>query len=95
MMLVDVDTAKRHLRITDTADDADVEDKVTQASGIVADYCKRDLSAFAVDGSSHDELPAPIKAAVLEALKALHDGGDPLNEIVKALLHRQRDPAMA
>lgn len=94
MMLVDVETAKRHLRITDTANDADVEDKVTQASGIVADYCKRDLSAFAIDGSSADELPAPIKSAVLFATQALFDGGDPLNETIKALLHRQRDPAM-
>lgn len=95
MMLVDVDTAKRHLRITDTASDTDVEDKVAQASGIVADYCKRDLSPFAVDGSSHDELPAPIKSATLLATQALFDGGDPLNSTVLALLHRQRDPAMA
>ena len=95
MMLVDVDTAKRDLRVTDTASDADIEDKIAQASEIVADYCKRDLSAFAVDGSSHDELPGNIKAATLNALRALYDGGDPLNDVVKALLHRERDPAMA
>jgi hypothetical protein len=95
MMLVDLDTAKRHLRVADTASDEDLEDKIAQASGIVEDYVKRDLSAFAVDGSSHDELPAPIKSATLEALRALYDGGDPLNATVLALLHRQRDPAMA
>jgi hypothetical protein len=95
MMLVDVETAMRHLRVTDTANEEDVEDKVAQASGIVADYCKRDLSGYAVDGTAHDQLPEPIKAATLEATRALFDGDDPLNDTVKALLHRQRDPAMA
>lgn len=95
MMLVDLETAMRDLRISDAANDEDLFDKIEQASGIVADYCKRDLSQFAVDGSSHDELPPAIKSATLLALRALFDGGDPLNETVKALLHRQRDPAMA
>jgi hypothetical protein len=95
MMLVDLETAKRHLRVEDTASDVDLEDKIAQASGIIEDYVKRDLSAFAVDGSSHDEIPAPIKSATLEALRCLYDGEDPLNATVLGLLHRQRDPAMA
>lgn len=95
MMLVDVDTLKTHLKITDTASDDDIEDKGAQASGIIQDYVKRDLSAYAVDGSLHDDLPAPIKSAVLLSTQALFDGGDPLSQLVRDLLHRQRDPAMA
>lgn len=95
MQLIDTDTAMEELRITDSAREDEVEDKAIQASGIVADYLKADLSAYAIDGSSKDELPAPIKAATLLVLRALYDGGDPLNSTVLALLHRQRDPAMA
>lgn len=95
MMLVTLEEAMTDLRITDTASDADVSQKIADASGIVEDYVKRDLSAFAVDGSSHESIPATIRQATLLVLRALYDGGEPLNENVLALLHRQRDPAMA
>lgn len=95
MMLASLEAVKLDLRVGDEFSDADIERKIAIASGIIADYCKRDLSAFAEDGSSVDERPEVIEQATIEATRALYDGGDPLNDTVKALLHRQRDPAMA
>lgn len=95
-LLVDIETVKRDLRITSDSGDDDVAAKIVLAQGIIADYVKRDLAVeFDPDASGQPQLPESIKGAILLAVRALYDGGDPLNDTVLALLHRQRDPAMA
>lgn len=87
--LVDIDMVKQHLRYgsDDTAADETISFKIDQASAIVLDYLKV------------DELPDPppefVQAATLLCIEALYDGGDPLSETIKALLHRSRDPELA
>jgi Phage gp6-like head-tail connector protein len=87
--LVNIDAAKRHLRIDQafTADDERVSEKLEQASGIVEDYCKKSFGNSA---------PQHVQAATLLVLEALFDGNEePLSQPVKDLLHREWDPAFA
>lgn len=88
--LVNIDAAKRHLRIDSafTADDERVSEKLEQASGIVLDYCKVT--------SMSSPPPQHVQAATLLVLEALFDGtAEPLSQAVKDLLHREWDPAFA
>ena len=95
-MLIDLDSAKRHLRITNDAQDERVHSKVVQASAIVRDYLKVDADEWDIDDTSAAVLPYEIEAAALLVLEALHDGStEPLSDAVKSLLHRHRDPALA
>lgn len=90
-MLVDLEEAKRHLRIDTTSSndpiDVVIEEKIAHASSIVMDYLKID--------DVPDPVPEFVKAAALLSLEALFDGGDPLSDVVVRLLHRYRDPAFA
>lgn len=95
-MILNLAEVKRDLRMgDDDASDADIAAKILQAEGIIADYLKYSLAPYEPDASNAGELPAPIRAAILLAIRALFDGGDPLNDVVTSLLHRSRDPAMA
>lgn len=80
--LVTLAQAKRHLRIFHSDEDADVADKVNQASEIVTDYCQRpDLVwSAAVDGDPDaspptddiaSDAPFRVQAAVLMVLDDL------------------------
>jgi hypothetical protein len=96
--LVTLEEARRHLRLTpsnmeDADVAADVAGKAEAATDIVIDYIKKPAH-----GWTHDTAPWRAKAAILLVLGALFDdreGGDPLSEAVKSLLHRLRDPALA
>jgi hypothetical protein len=85
--LVDIEMAKSHLRIDSDASDEIISFKIDQASSIILDYLKID--------EPPDPLPDLVQAATLLCVEALFDGGDPLNDTVKALLHRKRDPELA
>lgn len=85
--LVDVDTVKKHLRIEIDDDDERLQIMIDQASSILLDYLKLD--------EPPDPLPFLIESAACLSVEALFDGGDPLNDTIKALLHRKRDPELA
>jgi len=86
--LVDIDVVKKHLRYDDdfTAADETLSIKIDQASSIILDYLKVDAL---------DPVPEFVQAAACLCVESLYDGGDPLNDTVKALLHRSRDPELA
>lgn len=86
-MLVDLETAKDHLRMD--ADDADeiIFSKIEDATSIVLDYLKIE--------EEPDPVPNFVRAATLLVVEALFDGSDPLSDPVMRLLHRYRDPAFA
>lgn len=93
--LVTLAEAKTHLRIVGNDHDDDVTMKALQASEIVMDYLKRDAAEEYWDDET---VPTLVKAAVLLALGSLfanREGGDPISEAVKSILHRYRDPALA
>jgi hypothetical protein len=87
--LVDIDTVKKHLRYDADFTDADetINIKIDQASSAILDYLKLE--------DAPDPVPGYMEAAACLAVEALYDGGDPLNDTVKALLHRSRDPELA
>lgn len=98
MALVDLETAKAHLRMDSDAEDADIQFKLEQASAIVVDYLKLPEGKWQVGESSASVAPWPVQAAVMLVLGALfkdREGGDPLSQAVKDLIHRYRDPALA
>lgn len=84
--IVDIDMVKQHLRIDGTDSDETLNFKIDQASSIILDYLKID---------ELDPVPEFVQAAACLSVEALYDGGDPLNDTVKALLHRARDPELA
>lgn len=101
--LVDLPTAKSHLRITDTDHDADVALKSKHATDIVADY----LKTGADPAWTPTTVPLPVQAAVLYMLTHLYErrGDDMGNEAagigdksvwesVDRMLARFRDPAV-
>lgn len=87
--IVDLDVVKKHLRYDSDFTEADetLNIKIDQASSIILDYLKTD--------EAPNPVPDFMQAAACLAVEALYDGGDPLNETVKALLHRSRDPELA
>lgn len=100
--LVTLETAKRHLQITDTDHDTDVQEKLTAASAIIRDYLKgkNDPTWTAAD------VPPVIAAAVLLMLAHLYehrgdefgqanDNDDRVWSAIGNLLIRSRDPALA
>lgn len=94
-MLVNLELARSHLRLDDDAADDLIVRKIEQASDVVIDYCKVDDEMWDPDSTESVALPGEVEAAVLLVLEALFDGGEPLSDAVKSLLHRHRDPALA
>lgn len=95
--LVTFDEARRQVRVADPNPDEDTAASIElyrqSATDIVIDYLKRADPEWTAD-----TVPAGVKAAVLLVIGALfHDreGGDPLSDAAKSLLHRYRDPALA
>lgn len=86
-MLVDLETAKRHLRMDQGYADEVIVSKIEDATSIVLDYLKI--------SDEPDPVPNFVRAATLLAVEALFDGGDPLSDPVLRMLHRYRDPAIA
>jgi len=99
--LVPFADAKTHLRITDTAHDAEVTQKLALASAIIRDYLK-DRADETWDEAT---TPEPVQAATLYLLAGLyeHRGEDfapddydaALWAAIERLLVRFRDPALA
>lgn len=100
--LVTLATAKAHLRITDGAHDADVEQKVTAASATIRDYLKdrNDPTWTPIT------VPPWIGQAVLllvahlyehrgDAFGPAQDNDDRVWEAIANLCRRSRDPALA
>lgn len=106
--LVTLAEAKDHLRLTDTAQDADVQAKLTAAEGIILDFCNttaywRDVTAT-WDSAT---VPRQVRAAILLELGELwrFRGDDveaperwddhDLSPAILGLLRRTHDPALA
>jgi hypothetical protein len=109
MEILDLDAAKRHLRVTHDAWDDDIQQKLDLAHGQVADYITRSDDAWAAEIESWDEDTAPpgVIAAVLAQFGELwrfrgdHLEGDMpkrehgyLSPQVHSYLRRARDPAV-
>lgn len=94
--LVTLEEAKYRVRIDDSDSDEDVQAMIEQASDIVTNYLKRPDH-----GWTEASVPDRIKSAILLVIGRLYldregqlEGGI-LSETVKALVHRDRDPAIA
>lgn len=94
--LVELEDAKTRVRIDDSDSDEDVEAMIDQASDILIDYLKKPDHGWTAATA-----PPRIQAAVLLIVGRLYldregqlEGGI-LSETVKALVHRDRDPAIA
>lgn len=92
-MLITLDEAYAHLRVSEDEDALDVALKAEEASEIVLDYVTHEDKA----DWSEDTAPGVIKAAVKLVLTGLYDdrAGDPLSPAVKNVLRRYRDPTLA
>jgi hypothetical protein len=94
--LVDLETAKRHIRMDEDFADDVIYSKIEQASAIIVDYLKLDdPDIWDIDSTESEEIPKVVEAATLLIIEALFDGSDPLSDTVKNLVHRYRDPALA
>lgn len=109
--LITLDEAKRHLRVDHTDDDADIQEKIEEASDIVLDYCKKTIGTLDPDDPSivdwDANLPGTVRAALKFLLSELYDDriagteNDERHALgyltprITALLHRHRDPALA
>lgn len=92
MSLVTLLEAQNHLREWDEEFEAEITLKASMATDIVTDYANQSDPDW-----TEETAPPLIKAAVLLVLRVLYDDSDahPLNEGVKMILHRYRDPALA
>lgn len=101
-VLVELDDAKAHLRVTDLAHDADVTAKLASASAAIRDYLKeRNDPTW-----TPDTAPPFVVAAVLLLLAHLYehrgdefgpaqDNDDRVWAAIGNLCRRSRDPALA
>lgn len=95
--LITLDQAKRQVQKTEyTDDDLTLYEMMQDATDIVIDYIKQPNH-----GWDETTVPGQVRRAILLVLANLdaHRGddqaSDPLSEPVKALLARERDPALA
>ncbi len=105
--LVTLDRAKTHLRPTDAETDAELMDRIADASAIVLKHCNTipapeetspDTSIVQMFGS--DTVPYDIQAATLLVLGEIHEkreavAAEPLSRAVLDLLRQYRDPVLA
>ena len=97
--LVTLVTAKEHLRITSTTDDADIQLKLDQAEAIILDY----LAGQADPGwISPATAPKPVTASILLMLTRLYEHRGDLEEAdedlwlaIERILRRIRREALA
>jgi hypothetical protein len=103
-VLVTLEAAKDHLRVTDNASDALILGYVEAASDLVLRYVRApidrwDVNAIGMDTQDAPEMPPrTLQVATLLIvgdLFAEREGGDPMSQAVKDLLHQYRDPALA
>jgi hypothetical protein len=96
--LVTIDEAKQRLRILHNDDDADLLAIIAQASDTIVDYLKRPEIDPPWDETT---VPPHVKNATLLLIGRIYadreagfDGGL-LNQAIRDLVHRDRDPALA
>jgi len=97
MSLVTRAQAKDQLRVTISADDAQIDQIIDRASAILLDYIGQEVDAWQqTDGNSPTEdVPKVVEAACLILVQNLYDGIDPvLTPSVKDLLRRYRTPTV-
>jgi hypothetical protein len=105
---VTLDQAKRRLRVTATADDADLQDLVDQAEAHVLDWCRTTPRATAItDTWTPETVPPAVVAAILVQTAELdrfrgddpegppRQDGEELSVHVRELLRRYHDPVIA
>ena len=104
--MIDLATAKLHLRIDHDDDDIDIQSKIDQAGAIIRNYIKRSPGlGDPIWAPSTDDLLI-LDTAILMMLSRLYDDrnvGEEDNEIalgylpkqITAILHRLRHPAIA
>lgn len=87
MSIVTLDTAKRHLKITDADHDVEVQLALDNAEGNVRTECK---DAWDPAWTTADELPGTVYAAILVTLGALYenDGSNVSDTLEKAFAAR-------
>lgn len=92
--LVTLAEVKADLNILNADRDTELTLKAELATDIVMGYIKKDADELYWDDET---VPYRVKAAVLLVVRSLFndDNADPLTEGVKAILHRDRDPALA
>lgn len=76
MEIFDLDRAKSHLRVSTDEFDDEIQAKLDEAHGMIADYItttneRRDGWAAEVEAWDDETAPAPVKAAVLCQLEEL------------------------
>ena len=96
-MLVDLETAKRHLRRDDDDDDDRIKKTMDAASEIILDYLKISQDSYSGTDGNLSDVPLRVQQATLLVIESLYDSPevDPLTEAVRSILHRSRDPALA
>lgn len=92
MRLITIEQARWDLR-TETDEDPHVENLIERASAIVLDY----LKTWPAEWVGPETTPAHVRAAVGLVVVSLYENrdGNPINEGVRAVLARSRDPAFA
>ncbi|UZW54054.1 phage gp6-like head-tail connector protein [Sphingobium sp. JS3065] len=92
--LITTAEAKTQLGVLSDDQDATIALDAEMATDIVMGYIKKDA---AEQEWTAETVPFRIKAAIILVLRALFfsDEGEPLSDAAKALLHRDRDPAVA
>lgn len=92
--LVTTEEAKKRLRIDFADDDALVGELVSEATDIIVDYLKKPDHDWTAE-----TVPFRVKAAILLVTGSLYENRDAGEEVltssVRALIHRDRDPALA
>lgn len=89
--LITLDEAKMQLRVIGDQEDAAIAAYAMAATAIIIDYIKRPGH-----GWTAETVPILVKSAILLALLELdrREDGNPLNDVVRGLLARYRDPAL-
>ena len=92
MKLITIDQARWDLR-TEPEEDPHLDNLIERASAIVLDY----LKTWPAEWINPDTTPAHVRSAVSLVVVSLYENrdGNPINEGVRALLARTRDPAYA
>lgn len=92
--LATLDDAKARLRIDFVEDDATVEQMLSEATDIVIGYIKKPTH-----GWTTETVPDRIRSAILLTFGRLYEDREGaesvLNQTIKDLLWRDRDPALA
>jgi hypothetical protein len=97
-----LEQAKAQIKVTSTADDADIALKLADAEAIILDYLKSQADA----SWTEETVPGPVRAAILRQFADLYrfrgdhpsdarTNGEDLAPGVTMLLRRLRDPALA